>query len=71
MPKLTVAVDPTLCIGAAACVDAAPQYFQLDEDNISFVSVPQPIEVNEEQRRLLMDAAENCPTSAIQVSDAV
>jgi ferredoxin len=70
MPKLTITVDPNLCIGAAACVGTAPQYFQLDEDNIASVSVPQPIEVTEEDQRLMMDAAEGCPTGAIQVTAA-
>lgn len=70
MPKLSVTIDPNLCIGAAACVGTAPQYFQLDEDNVASLSVPQPIEVNEEEKRLMIEAAAACPTGAIQVTVA-
>ncbi len=70
MPKLSVTVDPSLCIGAAACVGSAPRYFQLDEDNVASLSVPQPVEVTQEEKLLLMEAAEGCPTGAIQVSAA-
>ncbi len=68
MPKVTVAVDTKLCIGAAVCVGTAPRWFQLDEDNIASFSVPQPAEVDEATLLLLLEAAEGCPTGAIQVS---
>ena len=42
MPKLTVTVDPKLCIAAAACIAEAPELFELDEDNVAFVSISQP-----------------------------
>ena len=68
MPKLTVTVDPKLCIGAAACIAEAPEFFQLDEDNIAFATVPQPMDATPEQEKQLLAAAENCPTGAIRVN---
>ena len=70
MAKLTVTVDSHLCIGAAACIAEAPELFQLDEDNIASVNVPQPVEATPEQEKQLRAAAENCPTSAIRVNNS-
>ena len=67
MAKLTVTVDSSLCIGAAACVAEAPRLFQLDEDNIAAPAVPQPIDATPDEERELRAAAENCPTGAITI----
>ena len=35
--KLTITVDPDLCIGAASCVTIAPETFQLNDENKAIV----------------------------------
>ncbi len=74
MPKVTVTIDSSACIAASACVDTAPKFFRLDEDNVANIIGPngegaftQELDVTDEQKKLLEDAANACPTSAIQV----
>ena len=38
--KVTVKVDTKLCIAAASCVNVAPKFFDLDEDNVVFLIDP-------------------------------
>ena len=38
--KVTVKVDSKLCIAAASCVNVAPKFFDLDEDNVAFLIDP-------------------------------
>ncbi len=61
---LTVTIDRSLCIGAAACVAVAPDAFELDEDNISILKIVP----SEADRKRMIEAAESCPTSAIQIT---
>jgi ferredoxin len=73
--KVTVKVDTKLCIGAASCVNVAPNFFDLDEENTAFLIDPASgeqktsitFEANEEEMAALKEAVENCPTSAIVV----
>lgn len=73
MPKITVKVDPSLCITAASCVAAAPKFFQIDDDNIAEVigaggtGYSQELEVSDDELAAIKDATESCPTSAITV----
>ena len=61
---LTVTIDRSLCIGAAACIGVAPDLFELDEDNIAVLkAAPTPAD-----RKRLIEAAESCPTGAIAVT---
>ena len=57
-------VDRNLCIGSADCVNAAPNTFQLDAENKSTVKA-QGVDTDE----TLMQAAKNCPVSAIILTD--
>lgn len=59
---LDVRIDRTRCIATKSCVHAAPGVFQLDETRISTVINPdaEPVDA-------VVEAAENCPTSAISV----
>jgi len=66
--SLNVTIDRTLCIGAAACISAAPEYFQLDEDNVAETKVANPIFANTEAAKRIRDAVDSCPTGAITVS---
>lgn len=77
MPKITVKIDPDVCIAAAACVDTDSTIFVLDEDNLAAVLKPdgtaareQTLDVSEEQRSKIIEATQTCPTGAISVSDA-
>jgi len=66
--SLTVTIDRTLCIGAAACLAAAPEYFELDEENIAVTKVAIPISANTEAAKRVRDAVDSCPTGAIHVA---
>jgi ferredoxin len=72
--KITVKIDPTECISAANCVGVAPQFFQLGSepyvellDGAQVVGTEHSYEVTKEQLELLEEAAESCPTRAIQI----
>jgi ferredoxin len=79
MPKLTIKVDPDLCIGAASCVTVAPETFQLNQENKAWVldhgkepggSVyERKIEVTEEEKENIILAAQSCPTLAVFIYD--
>jgi len=59
-------VDPELCIGTGDCWRLAPDAFELDEAR--GVSVPRP-GAESADPDVLAEAAFNCPTRAITVSD--
>jgi ferredoxin len=63
--KLRVRVDHLLCVGNAMCETFAPNVFRLNDDRQSEAVDPagDPFEN-------VMEAAENCPMSAIIVEDA-
>ncbi len=73
--KVTVKVDTKLCIGAASCVNVAPKFFNLDEDNVAYLIDPAngeaktsiTFEASPEELAELRETVENCPTSAITV----
>jgi len=79
MSKLTIKVDPDLCIGAASCVTVAPETFQLNEENKAYVldhgqeptprSYERVVEVTDEEKENLLLAAQSCPTLAVFVYD--
>ena len=63
--KLRVWVDHQTCVGNAMCESIAPSVFHLNENRQSEVVNP---EGNTEEK--ILEAAENCPVSAIFVEDA-
>lgn len=63
--KLKVWVDHTACVGNAMCKSIAPKVFKLNENRQS--EVVDPAGDTEEK---ILEAAENCPVSAIFVEDA-
>jgi ferredoxin len=74
MATVTVKIDSSACIAASACVDTASKFFRLDEDNVANVigsdgegSFQQELEVSDAEKKMLEDAAQACPTGAIQV----
>jgi ferredoxin len=66
MPRtLRVRVDHLLCVGNAMCETFAPNVFRLNDDRQS--EAVNPAGDSEEK---IIEAAENCPMSAIIVEDA-
>ena len=62
---LRVWVDHNVCVGNAMCETFAPKVFQLNDNRQS--EVADPAADTEEK---ILEAAENCPVSAIFVEDA-
>jgi len=77
--KITVKVDPDLCIGAASCVTIAPETFQLNEENKAWVldhgtepngsTYERVLEVTEDEYENILLGAQSCPTLAIFIYD--
>ncbi len=62
--KLRVSVDLNICVGNAMCETYAPKVFVLNDDRQSTVADP-----NADTLEHIMEAAEDCPVSAITVID--
>ena len=67
-PDLFVDVDKTLCIGCCSCETIAPQVFRVDK---SSRLNPKSGVINSKGAKFnkIMDAAQTCPTKAINVTD--
>ena len=63
--KLTVSVDHNMCVGNAMCETIATKVFVLNDDRQSVAGDP-TLDTEED----ILEAAENCPESAIKVVDA-
>ena len=63
--KLKITVDTNVCVGNATCEIFASNTFALNEDRQSMVTNP-----NGDPEEKVLEAAENCPVSAITVADA-
>ena len=63
--KLRVWVDHTACVGNAMCEAIAPKVFKLNDNRQSEVVDPAA-----DTEAKILEAAENCPVSAIFVEDA-
>ena len=57
-------VDQQLCVGTGWCVIAAPDVFELGDDERSHVIV-----AHSANERALRDAAEGCPARAVILED--
>jgi ferredoxin len=64
--KLRVRVDHNVCVGNAMCETIAPHVFQLNDNRQSEAVNPEG-----DTEKKILEAAENCPVSAIHVHDAV
>jgi ferredoxin len=60
--RIEITIDRGLCIGSGDCVDTAPDVFQLDDEDKAVVVDPDGASVDD-----ILDAAANCPVSAIFV----
>ncbi len=63
-PKLRITADHILCVGNAMCETFAPKVFVLNDDRQSEVADPEA-----DTMENILEAAENCPVSAIRVVD--
>ena len=63
--NLRVRVDHATCVGNAMCEAIAPKVFRLNENRQSDVVDPAA-----DTAEKIVEAAENCPVSAILVEDA-
>jgi ferredoxin len=63
--QIAIETDRDLCIGSGDCVDTAPAVFELDDDGKVRVIDPDGASVDE-----IVDAAANCPVTAIFVIGA-
>jgi ferredoxin len=63
--KLRVRVDHDICVGNAMCVTFASKAFRLNDNRQSEAVDPAADSVEK-----ILEAAENCPVSAIFVEDA-
>ena len=64
MSEVQITVDRALCIGSGDCVETAPDVFELDAEDKAVVIDPNgaPLDV-------VLEAAGNCPVTAIFVAD--
>ena len=63
---MKVSVDHDQCEGHARCMAAAPEVFEVRDDDKSYVLIEQP---GEELRPKIERAARLCPRQAITVTD--
>ena len=63
---MKVKVNKDACIGCGACAAICDTVFELDDEGLS-VEKKEEVEVSEEQA--VRDAAESCPTGAIEVTE--
>lgn len=59
---LRVAIDRSLCVGFAQCVDAAPEAFDVGDDEIVEFVAPEKV-----SRDRLIEACRTCPVEALKV----
>jgi ferredoxin len=65
--RIRVEVDRGLCRGYANCLEAAPDVFDLGDDDIAFVVAQ---DYPDDRRPDLERAAQRCPVRAITLHDA-
>jgi ferredoxin len=54
------------CIGDGICVDTCPEVFEMGDDGLAYVKIEG--DVPADQEALVKEAAEACPTEAIEIS---
>jgi len=62
---LLVRVDHNVCVGNAMCETFAPHVFRLNDNRQS-----EAVDPTGDSEEKILEAAENCPVSAITVEDA-
>ena len=59
-------VDRDLCAGCAVCADVSPEVYEMDDEDLAVVKLDPVPDEHEENAR---DAADQCPSEAIVISD--
>ncbi len=59
-----IVVDREGCIGAQSCVVVAPGVFQMDDENLAYVTDPDSTDDD-----MIMLAAQSCPVLAVYLYD--
>lgn len=62
---LRIRIDRTLCVGFGECVEAAPEAFRLDGQDVVEFAAPQNV-----SREELLRACQACPVDALSVFDS-
>lgn len=65
-------VNKDLCIGCGACAAIVPDVFQIGDDGLAEVITDNEVKETEVSKDLIdevKDAAEGCPTNAIEISE--
>ena len=65
-------VNKDLCIGCGACAAIVQDVFQIGDDGLAEVITDNEVKETEVSKDLIdevKDAAEGCPTSAIEISE--
>lgn len=63
---MKVKIIEEACIGCGACVAIVNEVFELNDNGIAFVKSEG---IKEENKEAIMDAANSCPTGAIEVEE--
>ena len=61
-----VSVDRELCVGSGSCEMLAPDVFEVDDDGVLTVLVPEP---GDDDVPAVRDAVQACPTRALSLVD--
>ena len=64
-----IIVDKNKCIGCGACEGFEPDVFELNDEGLAEATKENYDELDTEVKENGDDAAANCPTSAIKVSE--
>ena len=73
---MKVKVNKDACIGCGACAQICDEVFELNDDGLNEVKVEEEnkekdefVSVKEELQDEVRDAAESCPTGAIEIEE--
>lgn len=63
---MKVKVNRDSCIGCGACAAICDDVFEIDDEGLS---IAKKEEVEEDKKQEVQDAADSCPTGAIEVEE--
>lgn len=63
---MKVKVNRDSCIGCGACAAICDEVFEIDDEGLS---VAKTEEVQDDKKQEVQDAADSCPTGAIEVEE--
>jgi ferredoxin len=63
---MRVKIDKDLCIGCEACIDICPEVMEM-QDDLAFTKIED--DIPEDLEDAVREAAEACPSQAIEIED--